>query len=265
MQRWTDEARVPDGEADGEAADASSRRTGRRPRPAADRPPIDHGAEHDGEHTAAVPSLNRLSASTIVVSRDETPRRRNRATTLTGSVAAMSAPNSRATRPARGRRARCTPAAGEGEGDQHAGHARARAMRRQSREQVPRLEVEARLEQQDGQEDVEDEVGREPERASTCVTRPRTSPTSTSPMVYGTPTRRATTATAAAMMSRRTSASSTSRPSTRRVRRGSWPSPRRRCALEAADAGHGVLERRPGRVVVHGEHHVAEPGVAGAP
>ena len=46
--------------------------------------------------TAATPSLNRLSASTSVVSRSEMPRRWNMAVTLTGSVAAISAPNSSA-------------------------------------------------------------------------------------------------------------------------------------------------------------------------
>ena len=47
--------------------------------------------------TAAVPSLNRLSASTIVVRRSDTPSRRNSETTDTGSVAAMSAAKSSAT------------------------------------------------------------------------------------------------------------------------------------------------------------------------
>ena len=60
--------------------------------------------------TAAAPSLNRLSASTSVVSRSETPSLRNSATTLTGSVAAMSAPKSSATPQARPP-SRCTPAA----------------------------------------------------------------------------------------------------------------------------------------------------------
>ena len=46
--------------------------------------------------TAAAPSLNRLSASTSVVRRSDTPSLRNSETTLTGSVAAMSAPNSSA-------------------------------------------------------------------------------------------------------------------------------------------------------------------------
>ncbi len=70
-------------------------------RPAADatptEPPSTTAARTMAKTTAAVPSLNRLSASTIVVSRSGTPSRRNNATTLTGSVAAMSAPKRSAT------------------------------------------------------------------------------------------------------------------------------------------------------------------------
>ena len=82
-------------------------------------------------------------------------------------------------------------------------------------------------------------------------------------MMYGTPMRRATTATAAAMMSSRMSACSVPAVDPTRAA-GTIGGAGAAGRLEPADAGHGVLERRPGRVVVDGEHHVPQ-AVADAP
>ena len=118
------------------------------------------GTYRDEEDTTAVPSLNRLSASTSVASRAGAPRVRNVAMTETGSVAETMAPTMNASDG-------CSPVAVRTSGDDAGRNEDARdGQDRRPDEGLPELgdvEPVRRLEHEPGHEDDEHELGRDRE------------------------------------------------------------------------------------------------------
>ena len=130
-------------------------------------------ARRSGRATTAVPSLNRLSASTSVASRAGAPRRRNVAMTATGSVAETMAPTMNASgRLQPGRRQdddATTPA------DTSTPGAARTPTTDEGLPQLRDVEPVRRLEHEPGHEDDEDELGRDLDRGPwtrTAMPRP---------------------------------------------------------------------------------------------
>ena len=116
-------------------------------------------ADRTAKPTAATPSLSRLSDSTTIDTRGSQPISRKAAMTETGSVAAISTPNSAAPiqlQPT----IQCIPAATTAAAMATPSE-RERQGQRQLVAEPPPVELERRLEHQRRQQDVEDQLARQ--------------------------------------------------------------------------------------------------------
>ena len=246
--------RVPDPETDGEAAGRHPDELagGSRRRHVA---ALHHGAQDDGEHHsrgAVVEQALGVDHRRQPVGHAEAPEQRDDRDRVRGGDERGEQQGhgpGRAAQPVH-------PGAGDGEGDETPGHGE-RDDAPPVREQVPGLEVEPGLEQQDRQEDVEDEVRRERERVDAGdqaedetddhqADGVRDADTAGDDRHRGGDDEEEDERLLDGRGRAESAAMVISRP-------GAPPG-----GLDAADAGQRVLERRPGRVVVDGEHDVAQ-------
>ena len=145
-------------------------------------------ADSTANPTAATPSFSRLSDSTTIDTRGSQRISRNAAITDTGSVAAISTPN-RAAPIQLQPTSQCIPAATTAAAMTDAREGERERQRKLVAEPAP-IELQRGFEHQRRKQDVEDQLARQRQRRDHWAAARLRSPATTSPTMYGSPSRR---------------------------------------------------------------------------